>query len=80
MQIPASVKALVVLNLQSYAGGRDLFGLGTKESSLQRRGYQLPIFNDGLLEVLLEQDVFCLIGPFLSADHYWSELADLSWV
>ena len=54
VEIPAGVKALVVLNLQSYAGGRDLFGLRTRESSLHRRGYQQPIFNDGLLEVLLK--------------------------
>lgn len=49
--IPASIKALVVLNLQSYAGGRDLFGLSTDEAKLRRKGFEKPIFNDGLLEV-----------------------------
>lgn len=37
--------------LQSYAGGRDLFGLATDPAKLEKRGYQVPIFNDGLLEV-----------------------------
>ena len=68
VEIPASVKALVVLNLQSYAGGRDLFGLHTTESSLQRRGYQLPIFNDGLLEVPPEPNINYWTGPSISSD------------
>lgn len=49
--IPKSIKALVVLNLQSYAGGRDLFGLSTRTARLRSKGYEKPIFNDGLLEV-----------------------------
>lgn len=49
--IPKSIKALVVLNLQSYAGGRDLFGLNTDTQKLHSKGYEKPIFNDGLLEV-----------------------------
>ena len=36
---------------QSYAGGRDLFGLATDPAKLEKRGFQVPIFNDGLLEV-----------------------------
>ena len=49
--IPKAVKALVVLNLQSYAGGRDLFGLNSPEDQLRKEGFLTPIFNDGLLEV-----------------------------
>ena len=45
-----SIKALVVLNLQSYAGGRDLWGL--KDSNKDAaKGWKVPIFNDGLIEV-----------------------------
>ena len=48
--IPSSVKALVLLNLQSYGGGRDLWGL--KDTSKDKeKGWKVPIFNDGLIEV-----------------------------
>jgi len=50
--IPPEVKAVVVLNLQSYAGGRDVWGLDTDPTKLTRLGFQVPIFNDGLLEVV----------------------------
>ncbi len=49
--VPSSVKALVLLNLQSYAGGRDLWGLKDTNKD-QAKGWQVPIFNDGLIEVL----------------------------
>lgn len=49
--IPPEVKAVVVLNLQSYAGGRDVWGLATDPAKLARLGLRVPIFNDGLLEV-----------------------------
>ena len=51
MKIEHRVKALVVLNLQSYGGGRDVFGLGSSPDSLALKGFQVPIFNDGHLEV-----------------------------
>jgi len=51
VKIEHRVKALVVLNLQSYGGGRDVFGLGSSPDSLARKGFQVPIFNDGNLEV-----------------------------
>lgn len=44
------IKALVVLNLQSYAGGRDLWGLRDPKRDAAK-GWQTPIFNDGLIEV-----------------------------
>lgn len=48
--VPDSVKAIVLLNLQSYAGGRDLWGL--KDMAKDReKGWKVPIFNDGLIEV-----------------------------
>ena len=48
--VPSSVKALVLLNLQSYAGGRDLWGLKDSEKD-KDKGWTQPIFNDGLIEV-----------------------------
>ena len=44
------IKALVVLNLQSYAGGRDLWGLRDPKRDAAK-GWQTPIFNDGFIEV-----------------------------
>lgn len=44
------IKALVVLNLQSYAGGRDLWGLRDPKRDAAK-GWQTPIFNDGVIEV-----------------------------
>ncbi len=55
VKIEHRVKALVVLNLQSYGGGRDVFGLGSSPDSLARKGFQVPIFNDGYLEVRQHQ-------------------------
>lgn len=48
--VPNSVKALVLLNLQSYGGGRDLWGLKDTHKD-QAKGWKVPIFNDGLIEV-----------------------------
>lgn len=47
--VPKSVKALVLLNLQSYAGGRDLWGLKDSNKD-EKKGWKVPIFNDGLIE------------------------------
>lgn len=46
VEIPSSVRALVVLNLQSYAGGRNLWGA---EPST---GFDQPSTDDGRLEVV----------------------------
>ena len=50
--IPSSVKAIVLLNLQSYGGGRDIWGLADNNKDTQR-GWKTPIFNDGMFEVRL---------------------------
>ena len=57
MVVPKSIKAIVLLNLQSYAGGRDLWGLKDTTKD-QAKGWKVPIFNDGLIEV-------CLVLPVL---------------
>ena len=51
------IKALVVLNLQSYAGGRDLWGLRDPARDAAK-GWQTPIFNDGLIEVRPPETIF----------------------
>lgn len=50
--IPSNVKAVVLLNLQSYGGGRDIWGLADNNKDTQR-GWKTPIFNDGMFEVRL---------------------------
>lgn len=50
VNIPKSVKAVVLLNLQSYGGGRNIWG-GKLSSGDKERGMHLPKFDDGLFEV-----------------------------
>lgn len=49
--VPSSVRAIVLLNLQSYGGGRDIWGLA-HSSTLEKKGLTEPIYDDGLIEVL----------------------------
>ena len=58
VEVPSSVKAIVVLNLQSYAGGRDLWGLKDTAKDAQK-GWRTPIFNDGTIEVGVMLAAFC---------------------
>ncbi|DBA81590.1 hypothetical protein WJX77_006239 [Trebouxia sp. C0004] len=51
VRIPSSVKAIVLLNLQSYGGGRDIWGLADSSKDT-RRGWKTPIFNDGMFEAV----------------------------
>ena len=44
--------------LQSYAGGRDLWGLADTAND-ERRGWRTPIFNDGLFEACLPSGACC---------------------
>ena len=63
------IKALVVLNLQSYGGGRDVFGLRSSPEALDKKGFQTPIFNDGYLEVRLLQAQRVCPGMVTTAHH-----------
>lgn len=54
VEVKKGVKAIVLLNLQSYAGGRDLWGLKDLSKD-QEKGWKTPIFNDGLIEVTFEK-------------------------
>lgn len=49
--IPSSVRALILLNLQTYGGGRDVWGI-ENEKNLKAKGFQAPVFSDGLMEVV----------------------------
>jgi hypothetical protein len=49
LAIPAGIKALVLVNLQSYGGGRNIWG----ESESKRRSWKAPDVADGLIEVRL---------------------------
>lgn len=48
--VPASVRAIVVLNLQSYGGGRDIWG--RHDTAAKAKGFKAPAPDDGLLEVV----------------------------
>ena len=51
IHLTRNVKALVLLNLQSYGGGRDLWGVSKARTKNPQRRWQAPIFDDGLIEV-----------------------------
>ena len=50
--MPSSVRAIVMINLQTYMGGRDLWGLHDHHMPEEQvKNFKKPIFDDGLLEV-----------------------------
>ena len=49
--IPSSIRALVLLNLQTYGGGRDIWGLDN-EKNLAKKRLKPPSYDDGLIEVV----------------------------
>ncbi len=51
IHLTKNVKGLVLLNLQSYGGGRDLWGVSKAKTKHPQRRWQAPIFDDGLIEV-----------------------------
>ncbi len=52
LPVPEGIKAVVVLNLQSYAGGRNLWGRHHPQSGDGGKDeFQDPSYNDGKLEV-----------------------------
>ncbi|EFN52167.1 hypothetical protein CHLNCDRAFT_139349 [Chlorella variabilis] len=50
--VPRNVRALVLLNIQSYGGGRDIVGLGDSTLLKGQEFKRAPIFDDGLIEVV----------------------------
>ena len=55
--------------MQSYAGGRDLWGLADTAKDA-KKGWKAPIFNDGLFEVSLLFDPSLVSGsPAAAARH-----------
>eukprot|EP01025_Chloroclados_australasicus_P017201 TRINITY_DN18754_c0_g2_i3.p1 TRINITY_DN18754_c0_g2~~TRINITY_DN18754_c0_g2_i3.p1 ORF type:complete len:348 (+),score=50.19 TRINITY_DN18754_c0_g2_i3:49-1092(+) len=51
VELPKEVKAIVLLNVQSYAGGKNIWGKAYKAKD-KKRGYQKPNWDDGLIEVV----------------------------
>ena len=49
--IPPTIRALVLLNLQTYGGGRDIWGM-KNENNLERKGMVTPRKDDGMIEVI----------------------------
>ncbi|GFR47198.1 hypothetical protein Agub_g8790, partial [Astrephomene gubernaculifera] len=52
VKLSPDIRALVVVNLQSYGGGRNLWGRSTSAAEQRKRGWQEPAYNDGTLEVV----------------------------
>lgn len=53
VDIPNSIKAIVILNLQSYGGGRNIFGSGKLSKKEIQRSLEQPAVNDGQFEVII---------------------------
>ena len=52
--IPKAVRAIVMINLQTYMGGRDLWGMHSRQRPEEKtKNLVKPIFDDGLLEVVV---------------------------
>lgn len=90
VKLNRGIKALVLLNLQSYGGGRDLWGLSDVAKD-QVKGWQTPIFNDGLIEVSMQQlhrplsiHAACLAetrhpSTDIAGQARWAELSCVTW-
>lgn len=53
LRISHGIGAVVLLNLQSYGGGRDLWGLyNDRPDTHTHKSFKPPVFNDGLFEVV----------------------------
>eukprot|EP00210_Caulerpa_lentillifera_P000787 g762.t1 len=52
VNLPNNIKALVVVNLQSYAGGRNIWGKGKLSKKEKEKGMSEPKIDDGLFEVV----------------------------
>ncbi|KAH7372405.1 hypothetical protein KP509_17G002200 [Ceratopteris richardii] len=50
VEIPPNIRAVIMLNLQSYASGRNPWGHPTDEYN-QRKSFVQPSFSDGILEI-----------------------------
>ena len=62
LHIPNSVRAIVMINLQTYMGGCDLWGMHEHHMpEEQAKNLKKPIFDDGLIEVNLSNcSLFCM--------------------
>ncbi|KAI8473588.1 MAG: diacylglycerol kinase accessory domain-containing protein [Monoraphidium minutum] len=52
LTVPPTIKALVVVNLQSYGGGRNIWGTKMRPDKARRRGFVEPSVDDGMIEVV----------------------------
>ena len=58
MHVPKDVRALVVLNFQSYSGGKDIWGLHDHRWPDEKaKGLKKPIFDDNCIEVSLHHSL-----------------------
>ncbi|KAK9797760.1 hypothetical protein WJX73_008031 [Symbiochloris irregularis] len=59
VKLASNIYAILIINLQTYSGGRDVWGLhdsdrtgGAKRPEEAQKGFRKPIFDDGLIEVV----------------------------
>jgi len=52
LAIPKDIKAIILLNLETYAGGRRIWGKTSKQSGKNEYQGSVPTIEDGLLEVV----------------------------
>lgn len=68
--IPNTIEAIIFINLQSYTGSRDLWGLHDDVQD-NKRGEQVPIYDDGALEVIGLQSAG---KSFLALTNLWRKI------
>jgi len=57
VEIPSNIRGIIILNIGSYAGGRNLWGTKRPISS---RGFMAPSCDDGLLEIVGFSNIFSM--------------------
>lgn len=49
--IPSSIRAIILLNVQTYGGGRDIWGV-KNQKNLAKKNFKPPSCDDGLIEII----------------------------
>lgn len=78
--VPSTVRAIILLNVQTYGGGRDIWGLKNTKN-LATKHFQPPSCHDGLIEVLGFKDAWhtsMVMGELNSSSIHAKRLAQCS--
>ncbi|KAK9852565.1 hypothetical protein WJX84_009673 [Apatococcus fuscideae] len=70
--IQKDIRALVILNFQSYSGGKDIWGLHDYRIQEESdKGFGKPIFDDGHIEVIGLKGLFHTFAVLSGANRHW---------